>query len=145
MLFRKGIISDQDLICSFCGVHNEDLDHVLVTCAFSWNIWIRFIQALHCQMDQKDTFRQLYEAWLAQRIKNKIRKKIWTTTLFAVSWSLWMKRNGVVFEQQDLDAETLYHTIKWRIGLWSKAWKDETQYSAADMARNFESLHILFL
>ncbi|KAJ8445424.1 hypothetical protein Cgig2_031237 [Carnegiea gigantea] len=116
-LLRKGIISDQDLICNFCGIHNEDLDHVLVTCAFSWSIWSRFIQALDRQMDKKDTFRQLYEAWLAQRINNKIKKKIWTTTFFAVSWSLWMKRNGVVFEQQDLDAETLYHAIKWRIGL----------------------------
>ena len=55
-----------------------------------------------------------------------------------------MKRNGVVFKQQDLDAETLYYAIKWRIGLWSKAWKEETPYSAADLARNFESLRIIF-
>ena len=48
-----------------------------------------------------------------------------------------MKRNGVVFEQQDLDAETLYHAIKWRISLWSKAWKEETLYSAADLGKKF--------
>ncbi|KAJ8429203.1 hypothetical protein Cgig2_032989 [Carnegiea gigantea] len=29
MLLRKGVISDRDLNCSFCGIHDEDLDHVL--------------------------------------------------------------------------------------------------------------------
>ena len=60
-----------------------------------------------------------------------------------------MKRNGVVFEQQNLDAETLSDAktlsdaIKQMIALWSKAWKDAIPYSSAELARNFGSLHIL--
>jgi len=59
--------------------------------------------------------------WLAQRIYNKTRKKIWIVSFFAMASSLRMKRNAVVFEQQDLNVDALCHAIKWRIALWPKA------------------------
>jgi len=55
-----------------------------------------------------------------------------------------MKRNGVVFEQQDLDASDLCHVIKWRIALWSKVRNESIPYHSAELVRNFGSLHMLF-
>ena len=34
-----------------------------------------------------------------------------------------MKRNEIIFQQHELDEEALYHTIKWRVALWSRAWE----------------------
>ena len=45
MLHRKGILPAQALNCNFCGLHIEDVDHLLLSCSFSWSIWSSFTQA----------------------------------------------------------------------------------------------------
>ena len=111
---------------------------------FSSHIWSNIAQAFEIPVQRQNTFRQFYEVWMAKRIYHKTRKRLWIVTFFAVSWSLWMKRNSVVFEQQELDAYALCKAIQWRITLWSKAWKDPTTYTSAEIVRHFGSLHILY-
>jgi len=72
-----------------------------------------------------------------------MRKKLCIAAFFVVSWSIWMQRNKIIFELYDLDPSTLCHTIKWRIALWSKAWKEEITYFPEELARNFHSISIL--
>ena len=92
-------------------MHIENLDHLLVSCSFSWDIWSMFTQAFELPVQWQSTFRQLYEVWIAKWVYNKTRKRLWIVTFFVVSWSLWMKRNGVVFDQQELDAYALCKAI----------------------------------
>jgi len=66
------------------------------------------------------------------------------TTFFAVAWSLWMGRNEVVFQQKEVDASVLHYVIKWRVAMWSKAWKEPIPYSVGELARNFTSIPELF-
>ena len=81
---------------------------------------------------------------MSRRFHNPIRKKLFIAAFFAVAWSLWTKRNKMIFEQQELDPLTLCHTIKWRIALWSKAWKEHIPYTTEELVRNFSGIHILF-
>jgi len=55
-----------------------------------------------------------------------------------------MVRNGVIFQQQELDATELCHTIRWRVALWAKAWKEPLPYVVEEFARNFASVPSLF-
>ena len=43
----------------------------------------------------------------------------------------------MVFQNQRYDHQALCHTIKWRIALWSKAWKEDIHYSTEELVRNF--------
>jgi len=53
-------------------------------------------------------------------------------------------KKGVVFEQQPLDFEVMKHDIKWRVTLWSKAWKENISYAPKMLARNFSVLPFIF-
>uniref|UniRef100_A0A7C9D861 Uncharacterized protein n=1 Tax=Opuntia streptacantha TaxID=393608 RepID=A0A7C9D861_OPUST len=77
---------------------------------------------------------------VAVPFKNKIQRKFWLTSFFAAAWSLWMGRNEIVFQQKMVEAEVLGYMIRWRIAMWSKAWKESLPYSVGELARNFASL-----
>ena len=55
-----------------------------------------------------------------------------------------MKRDEVVFEMQDLDANALCQSIKWRVAMWSKTWKDSIPYSIDELAGHFAYIPVLF-
>ena len=130
--------------CTFCSSHTEKLDRLLMSCSFSWKIWCRTATELGQHLIRLDTFRQFYENWLALPCRNSICKKLWVTTFFVVAWSLWMARKGVIFQQHELGAATLCHTIRWRIALWAKVWKEPLPYAVEELARNFTSIPSLF-
>jgi len=48
-----------------------------------------------------------------------------------------MGRNEIVFQQKTVEAEVLGYMIRWRIAMWSKAWKESLPYSVGELARNF--------
>jgi len=80
---------------------------------------------------------------MSKGFHNKTRKKLFILAFFAIAWSLWTKRNMVVFEQQELDLHTMQLTIKWRIAMWSKAWKEAIPYNAEQLAGNFSAMPLL--
>jgi len=67
-------------------------------CTFSWKIWCYFANELGQHPPRLGTFRQFYEGWFALPWKNNISKKMGATTFFAVAWSLWKLRNGIIFQ-----------------------------------------------
>ena len=128
-LRRKGILPMEANTCSFCDSLVESLDHLLVSCNISWQIWCVFSIELRNPIIIPGTLRQLYDVWMNQRMHGRTKKKYWMLTFFGVTWSLWMLRNSIVFEQQNLNIDAVICTIKWRIAFWSKAWNEEVPYS----------------
>jgi len=51
------------------------------------------------QIVRQLTFRQFYDVWMTKGFHNPMRKKLYIAAFFAVSWSLWAKRNKMIFEQ----------------------------------------------
>jgi len=144
LLLRKGLRNFDNVLCCFCSTHIETGDHLLVSCQISWHIWSMIAADLGLRLETQQSLRQLYEWWMARHSPNKLRKKLTTVSFFAVTWSLWHQRNMMIFQNQDFDQATLYHTIKWRIALWSKAWRDTNPYSTEELVRQFSSIPILF-
>ena len=144
MLFKKWILQKGQNVCTFCSLDTESLDHILMACSFSWRIWCCIANELGQHLLRPVTFRQFYKNLLALPWRNSISKKLWGTTFFAVAWSLWMVRNGVIFQQQELETVVLCHAIRWRVALWTKTWKAPLPYTMEEIARNFASLPSIF-
>ena len=130
MLVKKTIISNQENFCSFCTQQEEDIDHLLLNCQVSWTIWCHIALDFGVQVSRHQRFRGFYEWWMSKTLPNRTHKKLFMLAFFATAWSLWLKRNKMIFEQQEMDVQALLHTIRWRIVWWSKAWKEKTQYNA---------------
>ena len=144
MLVKKGLLPSQVNLCSFWAQQQNDIDHLLLNCQIAWSIWCNIAAGFEVQLTRQQRFRHFYEAWMSKSFHNTIRKKLFILAFFAVAWSLWTKRNKIVFEQQELDIQALQLIIRWRIALWSKAWKDYIPYFGEQLAGNFSSIPMLF-
>ena len=145
MLVRKGILTPEENNCSFCHSNPETLDHLLLSCAVSRNIWSSIAADIGVTIEEEQQcFRTFYDWWMTRNNSNKMRKKLCILSFFATTWSLWTMRNMIVFQNQVFDHLTLCHTIKWRIALWAKAWKDSFPYSTEEIVRNFHYIPRLF-
>ena len=144
LLVRKNVISPDLNHCSFCHTSPETLDHVLLSCSISWAVWTSIAENLGLRLVNHQNFRQFYEWWMCRRFPNTLKKKIHILAFFAIAWSLWSTRNKVVFQNYVYDHLTLYHTVQWRIALWSKLWKEKIPYSTEELVRHFSSFPLLF-
>ena len=63
---------------------------------------------------------------------------------FAISWSLWLMRNEMIFQQKELNVQVLCNLIRWRVAFWTKAWKDQIPYSVNELVRKFDVIPVLF-
>ena len=144
LLMHKGIRFEGPPTCPFCSEHSETLDHLLMTCTRSWGIWCELAADFGVALESKETFKQFFGHWLEVPLTNKTQRKFWITSFFAVAWSLWRCRNEIVFQQQNVEDGVLRYLIRWRIAIWSKAWKEPLPYTAAEIARNFISIPELY-
>jgi len=142
-LHRKGVLSANQVACTFCSVQPESLDHVLLQCHISWKVWGSIAEDLGLELIMHPTFKQFYNACLAIQWKRKNMKRIWISTVFAVTWRLWMVRNEVIFQQKEMNITEICHSIKWRVAEWTKAWKDQLPYRVEELARNFSAIPTL--
>uniref|UniRef100_A0A7C8ZEC0 Reverse transcriptase zinc-binding domain-containing protein n=1 Tax=Opuntia streptacantha TaxID=393608 RepID=A0A7C8ZEC0_OPUST len=137
-------LQESQNVCTFCSTHSEDLDHVLIDCSFSWKVWCAIANDLGQQLSRQPTFKQFYEVWIAIPWRYKRLKNLWISTVFTVAWRLWMVRNEIIFQQKELSLVEVCHSIKWKVALWTKAWKQPVPYTVEDVARNFSSIPVLF-
>ena len=112
MLARKGMITEDLNACTFCTEKIEDIHHLLVTCQVSWNIWKMLAEDFGQAIEPYTDLKVFYGNWLRRRFPNKTARKLWITSFFAIVWSLWMHRNEIVFNQQQLDERALGQLIK---------------------------------
>ena len=143
MLVKKKILQSQDNICSFCAQQEENIDHLLLNCQVSWSIWCHIAVDFGIQVIRHQRFRCFYEWWMSKTFPNRTRKKLFILAFFAIAWSLWLKRNKMVFEQHEMDIQAMLHIIRWRIAWWSKAWKEKAHYNADQLAANFRNIMLL--
>ena len=52
-------------------------------------------------------------------------------------------RNGIIFQQKVVDVAALYNIIRWRVTL-DESLEGSIAYSVDDVARNFNSIPVLF-
>ncbi|EOX97637.1 Uncharacterized protein TCM_006607 [Theobroma cacao] len=61
--------------------------------------------------------------------------KIWNTAIFAITWTVWICRNNVIFHNKAWDKELIWELIKLRVAMWVKAKWNNSAYSITDMFR----------
>jgi len=68
MPVKKNVISPEVNQCNFCLSHPETIDHLLLSCSFSWVIWCRIAEGLGMRLESHQCFKQFYDWWMSSRI-----------------------------------------------------------------------------
>ena len=110
----------------------------------AWLAWLNMASDHGIAISRPKNLRQFFETWLSTRVRNPFWQKLWVSTFYAIAWSLWMKRNSMVFQQQAMDCAALCDSIRWRVAMRTKAWKEDVAHTAEELAWNFGFIPILF-
>jgi hypothetical protein len=99
-------------ICLLCRSSGEDVQHLLIHCAFAKGVWSRILLILALPHTWcRDTITDCFQLWVNQKSP--------PVCLAAhVCWQLWLERNRVIFEDRQPNLLTVVNKV-----LFSFHWK----------------------
>ncbi|XP_057811921.1 uncharacterized protein LOC131026169 [Salvia miltiorrhiza] len=116
---RKINMSEEDLQCCFCQDHEEDTNHMFISCPKTQELWDEI------QRWTGISTAQPFAAaahWLnfSECGQNKKGRKLLKAIWMSCCWLLWKRRNEIRFEGKTWEVNNLILEIKVRVWSWNK-------------------------
>ncbi|OEL37464.1 hypothetical protein BAE44_0001517, partial [Dichanthelium oligosanthes] len=119
-LHRHGLRNNAS--CAFCCQHDESIDHLLLGCVFSREVWFQTLLRAGWQHLVPALEDSLPNWWLLARKKvTKMRRKTFDSLCLLLSRQLWLEQNNRVFRNGVRLPGLLVGVILEQTSLWSKA------------------------
>jgi hypothetical protein len=112
LLARKGLPHPSK--CPLCDQEDETINHLLLSCVFSHQVWFIILQSVGLQALAPQIGDLSFDDWWDQsskRVEGQNRKGL-NSIIILVAWSLWNHRNGCVFDGRQPSLNGLLSAIK---------------------------------
>jgi len=117
--FRHGL-QDSNL-CIFCDQEPETLDHIILGCCFSREVWLICLSRVHINLDGYGGARAM-EWWIGNRkLVPKFFRRGFDSFVLLIGWSLWKERNHRTFQAGATSPPRLAMLIKEEAERWCAA------------------------
>ncbi|XP_017976498.1 PREDICTED: uncharacterized protein LOC18599364 [Theobroma cacao] len=133
-LLKRGIINSAHASCPLCNKSIETVDQLFVGCKSVINLWYDWCNEWGLAWVMLARFKELTIMWNNIKMASNY-EKVWKTTMFAITWTVWIGRNEVVFHNKVWDKELIWELIKLRVAMWVKARWQDTASSITDIYR----------
>ncbi|XVF88973.1 hypothetical protein PTKIN_Ptkin19aG0094400 [Pterospermum kingtungense] len=130
-LANRNALFGSNVCCTFCGREPETVCHLFFHCTPSWCIWTLWCRIWGLQWSVGNNGWVIFQDWL-QLLPKKRCNKLWRMLFGATIWSIWLKRNDMIFKGGSLDIHNIIDLIKFRIGVWAKAKWPHVNVSISD-------------
>jgi hypothetical protein len=118
--FRHGLQDSN--ACVSCDQAPETMDHILLGCVFSRQVWSICLARVHLQDFVTVVEDQAMLWWLTNRKRiPKALRRGFNSLFFLVGWSLWKERNARTFDRGNLSVLSLVDSIFEEAGGWIAA------------------------
>lgn len=120
-LARKGL--PHPIVCPLCDQAEETLDHLLVSCIFSRQVWFIVLQGFGLQDLAPQVVELSIDDWLAnisKRVSGQGQKGL-NSIIILGAWSLWNHRNHCVFDGINPSLSSIISVINEKLLQWSFA------------------------
>ena len=67
-------------------------------------------------------------------------KKLWTSLMYVVFWSIWRARNRIIFEKAKPNWELEIYQVRLCLAYWAKAWCPDLPFSMNYIAQNLHQV-----
>jgi hypothetical protein len=120
-LVRKGL--DHPRHCSFCDQEEETIQHILVGCVFSKEVWFRVLSMAGLQRCTLTSGAQNFQEWwqAAERMVPKQMRDGLNLLISLMLWHLWKHCNACVFDRISPSVPRIILDINSEAALWCMA------------------------
>lgn len=106
--------------CSWCLLDEETQDHIFWFCPHVSKLWDEMFKWWGLAINPRGF--QLANIWeLHNQFSNSSVRLGWNCCVAACLWSIWLSRNRLVFEGENMKATDLIHLVKIRSFKWCSA------------------------
>lgn len=89
-LRRRGLLClDASATCPLCGLEDENIAHLLVTCPTVWRLWCIFLNLIGVSWLVLGSWGEVMESWSLPKWR-----LAWITIPIVVVWTIWKERNS---------------------------------------------------
>lgn len=108
--------------CVLCSQQPETLDHLLLQCVFSREVWFKALRELGWQNLTPSHDAAFVDWWLLSRRQiPKPRRKAFDSVVVLIAWYLWLERNARTFQRAASPVAVVLTSISEAIALWCRA------------------------
>ena len=109
-------------VCVLCDQSLETLDHLLLGCIFSRELWSAVLRKLHLDHAISVSYDNIFVWWLRERKSvPKIARSGFDSLFFLISWSIWKESNARTFGGPSTQPANLLPRIVEEAQEWSLA------------------------
>jgi hypothetical protein len=130
-LAKKGLPHPEH--CLLCDQEEETINHLLISCVFSRQIWFSVLQRVGLQGLAPQSDDHSFEDWWDQattRVADQAKQGL-NSVKIMVAWSLWNHRNRCVFYGRQPDLNGLLSSIRDDLFSWELAGAREISHLLA--------------
>ncbi|XVF26807.1 hypothetical protein REPUB_Repub14bG0050700 [Reevesia pubescens] len=102
------------------NIKNWISTHLFLTCEVSWKIWGMCCSHWNLSWVGHKYPTVFFLSW-QNASPSSLCNKVWKMAFYAITWSLWLFRNDMIFKGIFLDVIWLSSIILLRLAIWSKA------------------------
>jgi len=120
-LARKGLPHPE--CCPLCDQADETIDHLLVSCVFTRQIWFKLLRSVGLQILAPQPDETSFDDWwekASERVSGQVRNGL-NSIIILGAWSVWNHRNRCVFDGAPPDLDAVYNAIREELRLWNLA------------------------
>jgi len=118
-LIRRQVLVN-DRLCSFCGLKDEEAEHLFFNCSCTLPLWWESLSWANLRttlpINPRDHFLQ--HTLGAAGVRNLTRWKCWWV---ALTWSIWNHRNKIVFQNHTFNGSRLLDDAVFVLWSWIKS------------------------
>lgn len=91
--------------CSLCRRAQEDIQHLLIHCEFTKDVWSRLLKHLNLPFTwSSDTITDYFTSW-------HLNKSLPISLAVHTCWNLWIERNKALFEDRSPSTLAVFHRV----------------------------------
>lgn len=117
---RHGL--QQDPTCVLCTSDAEEIDHILLSCTFSRQVWSMALGILGLEQMLATAGNCFWSWWLTSRKRiSKDARRRFDSLTFLVGWHLWKERNSRTLDGYGSTTDEVFRAIVEEARQWSLA------------------------
>jgi hypothetical protein len=110
-------------LCLLCDQVEEDVQHILVSCVFSREVWTEILLCVGLQVMAPQPDVRTFSAWWCWAASSLLKEKMkgFNSLVILVAWTIWKHRNECVFEGFNSSVPSVCQEVGAESELWCLA------------------------
>ncbi|OVA07320.1 Reverse transcriptase zinc-binding domain [Macleaya cordata] len=122
--------------CWFCKCKAETINHLLLHCTVTSQIWEYFIQAQKRIWVKNESLLKNLVEWRSGQGTHR-GKKVWLLLPYAICWAIWLERNDRAFNSAENSVDNVIIKVKGFLYMWGLKDKIFEGLVFSDLCRNW--------